>query len=452
MTDSVTPVVLAAGKGTRMQSETPKVLHSCFGEPMLTHVLRSLSRASTGTPRVVLGSGRGEVRSRIEKDFREVVQEEQFGTGHAVRTALESSSMEDGGSLLVTCGDIPGIRPGTFDALVEAYRASEADLMLLTTRLDDPEGYGRVKKEDSGAVSAIVEEADASPKEKKIDRINTGVMIGRTSVYRNYLTDLDADNEQGELYLTDLVELLNDDGRPVDHYEVEDSWEVTGINTRRDLVTFEEEGYRRRARSLLDEGVTVRSPDSVRIGPWVTVEEDVELEGSVTVQGESHLGTGVTVRGDTFIVDSEVGSGSFVDRSTIKSSRIGSDVTVGPYTHVRPDCEVGDGVRLGNFVELKKTQVGTHSKIPHLSYVGNAEIGCEVNIGAGTIFCNYDGENKYRTTIRDGAFVGSNVEIVAPVTIGENVTLAAGSTITEDVPDESLGVGRSRQENIEEWE
>lgn len=453
MSSTIYPVVLAAGKGTRMQSERPKVLHTCFGEPLLTHVLRSLDRAQLASPYVVLGEGREEVRSTIDRDFREVLQERQLGTGHAVQQVVESENFDLDDTLLVTCGDIPGIRPETFENLVDSHRQSDADLTLMITRLDDPDGYGRVKiTEPDDRIVDIVEDADATPEEKAIKRVNTGVMIGGYEMFDTFLPRLQDDNEQGELYLTDVVSLLNEQDRVVDYHEVEDSWEVSGLNTRRDLVNFERTGYRRRAKKLLDRGVTVRDPDRVRIGPWVDVERDVDLHGSVTVEGVSRLGEDVTVRGDTRIVDAEIGKGTTIEKSVVKSSRIGSDVTVGPYTHVRPGCDVGDGVRLGNFTELKKTQIGTRSKVPHLSYVGDAEIGSEVNVGAGTIFCNYDGENKSQTTIKDGAFIGSNVEIIAPVTVGEGATIGAGSTITDDVPDGSLGLGRARQENIKGWE
>jgi bifunctional UDP-N-acetylglucosamine pyrophosphorylase/glucosamine-1-phosphate N-acetyltransferase len=405
------------------------------------------------SPFVVLGEGRDEVRSSIDQGFREVVQDRQLGTGHAVQKVIESADIDPDAGLLVTCGDIPGIRPETFDQLVQAHEESEADLTLMTTRFDDPTGYGRVKvSEPEDRVLEIVEETDASPEETAIKRVNTGVMIGRFGLFDSLLPQLETDNEQGELYLTDVVGLLNENDRSVDYYEVEDSWQVSGLNTRRDLVEFEREGYRRRANELLEKGVTVRDPSSVRIGPWVEVQRDVDLEGSVTVHGESALGEDVTVRGDTRIVDSDVGPGTTIEKSVVKSSRIGSDVSVGPYTHVRLGCDVGDGVRLGNFTELKKTQIATRSKVPHLSYVGNAEIGSDVNIGAGTIFCNYDGVEKSQTTIKDGAFIGSNVEIIAPVTIGEQATIGAGSTITNDVPDGSLGVGRARQDNIENWD
>lgn len=453
MVSTIHAVVLAAGKGTRMNSDRPKVLHECFGEPMVGHVLRSLRRSGTDSETLVLGFGREQVNEILSGDYQSIIQEEQLGTGHAVLRALEESDFSSESSLLVTCGDIPGISPTTYSNFLESYRDSSADLMLLVTELEDPEGYGRVKvADDRTDVVEIVEEADASPDEKNINRINTGVMCGKKDVLEEYLPRLESNNEQGELYLTDVVELMNQDDRTVDYHSIDDTWQVTGINTRRQLVSFEQDGYRRRAENLLASGVTVHDPDRVKIGPWVDVEKDVVLEGDVTVQGECTLRDNVELRGNVRVWNSVLGSATSVVDSTIKSSRIGDNVTIGPYAHIRPGCQVGDDVRLGNFIEVKQSTVGSNSNISHLSYIGDAEIGNHVNVGAGTITCNYDGSEKYKTSVEDGVFIGSNVEIVAPVTIGEDATIGAGSTITDDVPTGSLGIGRERQKNIDDWD
>lgn len=449
----INPLVLAAGQGTRMNSDIPKVLHETFGEPMLTHVLRSLERSDVRSPHVVLGSGREQVRSKIESEYEEVIQEEQLGTGHAVKKVLNSTNFSNDSHLLVTCGDIPGLKPSLLNRFADAYMDSSAELMLMITEVEDPEGYGRVKLDDrQQSVQKIVEHSDATEEEKAIRRINTGVLCGKVGMMDDYLSQLNPDNEQGELYLTDVVELARDDGHPVDYFKAEDTWQVRGINTRRELVDFERKGYRRRADRLIDKGVTIRDPDMIKIGPWVDIARDVELQGSVSLLGNSKINTGTEIRGDCYIFHTEIGTDSFVESSTIKFSKLGADVQVGPYTHVRPDCDISEGVRLGNFVEIKKTSVGKNSNISHLSYVGNSEIGQNVNVGAGTITCNYDGEDKYKTLIEDDVFIGSNVEIVAPVTISSDATIGAGSTITKDVPSGSLGIGRERQENIPEWD
>ncbi len=302
MTSSVLPVVLAAGRGTRMNSERPKVLHKCFGEPMIEHVLRSLRLAFDENPVLVVGDAQKSVRDTLDGTFREVRQDNPMGTGHALIRVLEDSNFEPGRNLLVTCGDIPGIAPETFESFREEYESSPSDLMLFTTEVEDPEGYGRVKLDEGNqSVAQVVEDSDASPSELSLKRIHTGVLMGTVNLFDTFLPVLDRDNEQGELYLTDVVKLLNEDDRTVDYFDFDDAWQVTGINTRRQLVEFEREGYRRIAYELLEGGVTVHDPESTKISPWAVVEPDVELEGSVSVIGKSRLGQGAKVIGDTRI-------------------------------------------------------------------------------------------------------------------------------------------------------
>lgn len=451
MKESVEAVVLAAGQGTRMNSEKPKVCHDCFGEPMITHIVRSLSRAGVESLRAVVGEGRERVKAVLPDSVESVPQDEQLGTGHAVKQVLQATDDPVGTPMLVTCGDIPGVRPETYERLLEAYENSAAKLVLLTTTVDDPEGYGRVKVNDEGKVQSIVEEVDASPRERKINRINTGIMCGERGVFADLLPELENNNEAGEFYLTDVVGLMNTNDLSVEYLEVEDPWEVTGINTRRQLVEFERTGYRRRVDRLLSDGVTVHDPGRVKIGPWVEVAGDVEVEGGLYVYGESRLESGVRIVGETRIVDSTVGAGTSVDASTLKSSEVGENVSIGPYAHLRPGAKLSEDVKVGNFVEVKNSTIGPESNVSHLSYIGDAELGRNVNVGAGTITCNYDGSEKHRTVVEDDVFIGSNVEIVAPARIGRGATLGAGSTITRDVPAEGLGVGRARQDNIEDW-
>ncbi|MFB6346123.1 MAG: bifunctional UDP-N-acetylglucosamine diphosphorylase/glucosamine-1-phosphate N-acetyltransferase GlmU [bacterium] len=451
MSKTTEGIILAAGQGTRMNSNKPKVCHRCFGEPMITHIVRSLNRASMSSIMAVVGEGREEVETILPESVGTVLQENQLGTGHALRQVIDERTIDSGTPLLVTCGDIPGVRPETYETLSETYHNTDSELVLLTTTLDDPAGYGRIKLDDSGRVTSIVEEVDASEQEKRIDLINTGIMCGSIDVFQEYLPKLQSDNEAGEYYLTDVVELMNDEGRRVDQVEVDDSWEVTGINTRRQLVDFERKGYTRRAERSLAKGVTLHDPESVKIGPWVDIARDVEVEGSAFLYGDSRLESGVRIFGQTRIVDSVLGEGTVVDSSTVKSSSLGQDVSIGPNAHLRPGAKISNDAKVGNFVEIKNSTVGEGSKVSHLSYIGDAEIGRNVNVGAGTITCNYDGTQKHRTIVEDDVFIGSNVEIVAPARIGEGATLGAGSTITKDVPAGSLGVGRERQDIIENW-
>lgn len=451
MTQDVEGVVLAAGQGTRMNSEKPKVCHECFGEPMITHILRSLRRSDLESVTAVVGEGRDRVERLLPEGVGSVLQEEQLGTGHAVQQVFDGADLSGTSALLVTCGDIPGVRPATYERLLETYEETEARLVLLTTTVDDPEGYGRIKLDEDGTVTAIVEEVDATPEEAAIDRINTGIMCGAVSVFERFLPELENNNEAGEYYLTDVVEMMNDNEMSVEFVEVEDPWEVTGINTRRQLVGFERTGYRRRVEDLLDSGVTVHDPDRVKIGPWVDVAGDVELEGGVYAYGESELESGVRVFGETRIVGTTVGAGTTIQSSTLKSSEVGENVSIGPYAHLRPGAKIAEDVKIGNFVEVKNSTIGPGTSVSHLSYLGDAEFGENVNVGAGTITCNYDGSDKHKTVVEDDVFIGSNVEIVAPARIGEGATLGAGSTITKDVPADALGIGRDRQKNIDDW-
>ena len=446
-----TAVVLAAGKGTRMKSDLPKVLHECFGEAMITHVCRSLRRSRIPRQIAVLGTGKQQVENVLRESVETVEQKQQKGTGHAVQQAVEELNMADEVPLIVTCGDIPGIRPETYESVVKQMLEGEADAVVLTSRLDDPSGYGRVVCSDQGLVEQIVEDADASSDQKQIKLVNTGIICATAGTFRKQLPQLSNDNESGEYYLTDVIGLIRNDGGRVESVEVQDNWEITGINTRRQLVEFEQEGYRRQNQHFLDNGVTVRDPQRVKIGPWVEIGEDVELEGDVTIIGESTVGRGSRICGRVQVTDSVIGEENDIRDSTLSSARLGNGVRVGPYCHVRPGTEVGDGVRLGNFVEIKKSTVQSHTNIAHLSYIGDAEVGADVNVGAGTITCNYDGYEKHKTTIEDHVFIGSNSELVAPVTVGEGAMIGAGSTVTEDVPKDSLYLSRAGETIRKQW-
>lgn len=443
-------VVLAAGQGTRMNSEKPKVCHRCFGEPMLTHVQRSLVRSNCEATTVVVGVGREKVQELLPGSTESVVQDEQLGTGHALQTVLSKSEIADETTILVTCGDIPGVQPETYDRILTEYNQSEAALALLTVHKDDPTGYGRVIQKEK-RVRRIVEEKDATVEEKEISLVNTGIMCGSAGLFRQWLPEVSADNQADEYYLTEVIELLNGAGETVRAVEVDSEWQVRGINTRRQLVDFERTGYRRIANEFLDRGVTIHNPDRVKIGPWVELEKDVEIDGPVTLWGETTVKQGTRFVGPTNVFNAQFGKQNFVRRSHITEAKFGNGVQIGPFCHVRPGTRVEDEVRLGNFVEAKQSQIKSNTNVSHLSYIGDTELGREANIGAGTITCNYDGYQKHKTVIGDEVFVGSNCELVAPVEIESGAMIGAGSTVTEDVPADSLAVSRAPQETKNNW-
>ncbi len=443
-------VVLAAGEGTRMNSELPKVCHRCFGEPMIKHVERGLKISGFSEITVVVGSGRERVEELLDSQVKRAVQEEQLGTGDALRAALEKIEISDDIPLVVTCGDVPGVRPSTYGRLLDNFSSSPTELTLLTTEVDDPTGYGRIVTENDSVIK-IVEEKDATSREKEIKTVNTGIMCGRAGTFRDRLPELSADNAAGEYYLTDLVELLVDEGRTVDTQVVEDEWEVRGVNTRRQLVQFEREGYQKQVERAFENGVTVHDPDRVKIGPWVELGSDVELENEVTLWGETKLGRGCRFIGPVFAYNAEFGQDNFVRRSYVNNASFGDRVRIGPYCNVRPETEIDSDVRLGNFVEIKASRIDSDTNVSHLAYVGNAEIGQNSNLGAGTITCNYDGYEKHRTVIGNDVFIGSNCELVAPVEVETGAMIGAGSTITEDVPSFSLALSRAKQVTKQDW-
>jgi bifunctional UDP-N-acetylglucosamine pyrophosphorylase/glucosamine-1-phosphate N-acetyltransferase len=443
-------VVLAAGKGTRMNSSLPKVCHRCFGEPMLIHVLRSLDKSKCVNTTVVVGAGRKRVESVLPEGVEAVEQEKQLGTGDALASALGKGDIPDEAIVLVTCGDIPGVRPQTYDKIYNKCEEG-SDLVLLGCGVDDPSGYGRVVVDSDGMVEKIVEEKEATSDEKKINLINTGILAAKASLWRRYLPKISADNEAGEYYLTDVIEMVVADKGQVQLATVKDSWEVSGINTRSRLVEFEKIGFQRRAEELLDSGVTVHDPERVKIGPWVEIEQDVEIEGDVEIIGPCSVDSGTSITGPTRISFSDIGPDNNIIRSQITDAKTGSRVSVGPFCHVRPRTVVKDDVRLGNFVEIKKSKIESETNVAHLSYIGDASIGSNVNVGAGTITCNYDGYEKHRSVIEDDVFVGSNCELIAPVTVNAGAIIGAGTTLTDDVPPRSLAISRVEQKIHKNW-
>ncbi len=425
-------IVLAAGQGTRMKSRRAKVLHDLCGVPMLGHVLRN-ARALTPTRLiVVIGKDADEVRSRFDDDVEFVLQAEQKGTGHAVRVA-EPTLGPVTGDVLVLYGDTPLLRPATIERMRAVKQETGSDLVMLTARARNIPG--RVLRDETGRVARIIEASDATPEELEIEERNTGVYLFGADLLREGLAALEPDNEQGELYLTDIVAFAVQKGLRVEGLEIEDADECLGINTRRELADATRVMRARIIERLMDDGVTFIDPDSVYIDADVRIGRDSVIENGVVISGASVLGEGVHIKSGCVIED----------------SRIGDDVTIGPSAHLRPGNDIGAGVRIGNFVEVKNSTLGPRTKAAHLGYIGDADVGADVNFSCGAIVVNYDGYKKSRSTIGDGAFIGCNVNLVSPVEIEPKAFVAAGSTITKDVPEDALAVGRARQKNIDGW-
>lgn len=440
-------VILAAGKGTRMKSRLPKVLHTLAGRPMISYPIELARRLQARPVIVVLGHQAQAVRGCLEGDDLDVVlQEPQLGTGHALFFAREVMKGYKG-DLLVLCGDMPLLRLETVEGLVAYHREKGAALTVLVGQLEDPSGYGRVVRGNQGRIVKIVEEKDASWREKEIQEVNSGTYCAKAESLFQALESLCCENAQAEYYLTDVVEILSDEG--VFGYNVCCEEELLGVNDRADLAKAEQVFQQRIRFHWMREGVTLLDPESVFIGAEVTLGRDTLLEPQVLLQGRTTVGEGCRIGAGSTIEDSIIGDGVLIKpHCVITQSVIRPGAVVGPFAHLRPGAEIGPEARVGNFVEIKNTRLGKRSKASHLSYLGDAEIGEEVNIGAGTITCNYDGMAKHRTIIGNRVFVGSDTQLIAPVKVGDGAVVGAGSTITEDVPPGALAVARMRQVNL----
>ena len=448
-------VVLAAGDGTRMRSALPKVLHQVAGRSLLTWVVEA---ALTLEPAAIHVVYRHEaVRSAVEAEvgpvpggpsLRWVEQARPLGTGHAVAQALPD--VAEGRGVVVLNGDGPDLDPAALRRICAA--AGPDRLALLTVSLERPDGYGRVRRDSCGLVEGIVEERDASPAEREIREVNTGAMAAPVEALRRWVTALSADNEQGEYYLTDIVAMAVGEGSLVAPVELSAPGTVLGVNDRADLEAAERRLQRRRVEELMRAGVTVRDASRVDIRGSVEAGEDVTIDVGVVLEGRVRLGRNATIGPYSVLRDAEIGEGAEVrSHCVIDGARVAPRARIGPFARLRPGTVVGEDARIGNFVEVKSSRIGTGSKANHLSYVGDAEVGRGVNIGAGTITCNYDGVDKHRTTIEDGAFIGSGVELVAPVRVGAGATIGAGSTVTRDAPPGQLTLARCRQTSIARW-
>ncbi len=441
-------VILAAGQGTRMKSRLPKVLHPMAGLPLLEHVVRTALALAPRAIHVVVGHGAGQVREALaDYALHWVTQEQQLGTGHAVLQALPAVAEDS--TVLVLYGDVPLITAPTLERLVALADGAPA---LLTARLAAPTGYGRILRDGQGRVLGVVEEKDASATERAIDEVNTGVLAAPAADLRRYLPQVGNDNRQGEYYLPDILALAVAEGKPIASVEATSELEILGVNDRVQLNRVEREFQRRRAEQLMLEGVSIADADRLDIRGDLSCAEDVHIDVNVVFEGEVQLGRGVTIGPNCVIRDARIEDGATVHAmSHLQEVVVGSGASVGPYARLRPGTVLAAGARVGNFVETKKANIGAGSKVNHLSYIGDCDMGAGVNIGAGTITCNYDGVSKHRTEIGDGVFVGSNSTLVAPLEIADGGFVAAGSTITRSVEQNELAVGRGRQRNVQGW-
>ncbi|HPR05826.1 MAG TPA: bifunctional UDP-N-acetylglucosamine diphosphorylase/glucosamine-1-phosphate N-acetyltransferase GlmU [Denitromonas sp.] len=442
-------VVLAAGQGTRMRSALPKVLQPLAGRPMLAHVLGTARTLGATKICVVYGHGGETVREALAApDLAWALQSPQLGTGHAVQQALPH--LDDAQIALVLYGDVPLIGEATLRRLLDAAQGN--CLGLLTVELDDPTGYGRIVRNADGQVLRIVEHKDASEAERAVREVNTGILAAPAALLRDWLGRLGNDNAQGEYYLTDIIAMAVEAGVPVVATQPDTVVETLGVNNRRQLAELERSYQLTCAERLLDAGVTLADPARIDVRGELNCERDVRIDVNCVFEGSVTLGEGVQIGANCVIRNARIGAGTRIHPySHIEDTVMGPACVIGPYARTRPGTELGEDVHLGNFVEVKNSRIDNHSKANHLAYVGDADIGQRVNVGAGTITCNYDGANKFRTVIEDDVFIGSDTQLVAPVRVGRGATLGAGTTLSKDAPAEQLTVSRARQISIPGW-
>ncbi|HEX9161651.1 MAG TPA: bifunctional UDP-N-acetylglucosamine diphosphorylase/glucosamine-1-phosphate N-acetyltransferase GlmU [Thermoanaerobaculia bacterium] len=453
-TNDLEIVILAAGLGKRMKSSTIKILHRAAGRPIIEYVLDLASELSDAPPVMIIGHQREQVQEAVGDRARFATQDPQLGTGHAVLQAaqvLEPAGVK-GKRVLILSGDVPLTRRETLQKLIDEHERSRNALTLLTMRLDDPQSYGRIVRDKNGGVVKIVEAKDASDEEKRIDEVNAGIYIFDAEHLFDNLRNLGNTNAQGEYYLTDLLAVLRNAGHRVGAVIAADAIEALGVNSRADLAAVEAEIQRRVVGKLMKDGVTFRNPTTVVIDSTVSIGKDTVIYPFVTIEGTTRIGSRCVIEPGTHLQNMIVGENVHIRSGTVaEDAEIGDDATIGPYAHLRGGTKLGRHVKIGNFVETKKAVFGEGSKASHLSYIGDAEVGADVNIGAGTITCNYDGVNKYKTVLEDGVFIGSDTQLVAPVRVGKGAYVGAGSTITKDVPPDSLALSRVPQRIVEGW-
>ncbi|HEX6923147.1 MAG TPA: bifunctional UDP-N-acetylglucosamine diphosphorylase/glucosamine-1-phosphate N-acetyltransferase GlmU [Bacillales bacterium] len=443
-------VILAAGEGTRMKSKLYKVLHPVCGKPMVQHVVDEASKSGMNRVVTVIGRGADAVKSQLGDDVDYAQQEEQLGTAHAVMQA-ERFLGEENGTTVVLYGDTPLITKDTVEALIADHEQSGAKATILTSIADDPYGYGRVIRNEDDTVRRVVEEKDASAEEKQIKEINTGIYCFDNRELFKALKHVNNDNAQGEYYLPDVVEILQNKGESVRAYQTNDFAETLGVNDRVQLAEAERVMQRRINEGHMRNGVTFIDPGSTYIGTEVSIGADTVIYPGALLSGETVIGENCMIGPQTEIKDATIGEDSVIKQSVVHDSLIGKAVNIGPFSHIRPASDIADEAKIGNFVEVKKSTIGKGSKASHLGYIGDADIGQNVNFSCGAITVNYDGDQKHLTRVEDGAFVGCNVNLVAPVTVEKGAFVAAGSTITDPVPSEALAIARSRQTTKENY-
>ncbi len=446
-------IILAAGEGTRMKSKLPKVMHKICGKPLLSHVISTAKASGIDKNIVVVGKGGNIVRDNIKEDVLFVDQPigegVPYGTGFAVIQAKDY--IEDNSHVIILYGDTPLITSDTIMNIIDFHKKGNYEATVLSADFDDPTGYGRIIRDHSGNVTAIVEHKDASEQERSIKEINSGIYCFNGKSLKLALDRLDNNNAQNEYYITDAIKIINDLGLKVGGYKILDSEEIQGINSRQQLAEAEKIMRKRINNSHMNNGVTMLDPESTYIDADVTIGKDTIIYPGAIIEGKTSIGEDCIIGQNSRIVDSNIGNKVETQISTILESKVDDNAHIGPYAYLRPNSEIGKNVKIGDFVEVKNSRIDDNSKASHLSYIGDAYVGKGVNIGCGAVFVNYDGKKKHKTVVQDNAFIGCNVNLVAPVEVEEGAYVAAGSTITEDVPKESLSIARARQVNKEGW-
>jgi bifunctional UDP-N-acetylglucosamine pyrophosphorylase/glucosamine-1-phosphate N-acetyltransferase len=444
-------VILAAGMGKRMQSERPKVLHTIAGQPMLFHLIKTARSLNPDRLIVVVGHGQDQIRAALadQPDILFADQTPQLGTGHAVMQAADLLVPGDGATL-VLYGDVPLVQVPTLQALLAA---SDGGLALLTETLTDPTGYGRIVRDDSGHVVAIVEEKDANEALRSIQEVNTGMLVASTPALKQWLSQINNQNAQGEYYLTDIIGLAAQTKVEINTVAPQFAFETQGVNSRLQQATLERQWQNELARQQLVAGVALADPQRFDVRGTLECGRDVFIDVGCVFEGHVELGNNVVIEPHCVIRNATIGDGTTIKAySHVEQAQVGAQAQIGPYARLRPGTVLADQVHVGNFVEIKNSVIGRASKANHLAYVGDADVGQGVNIGAGTITCNYDGVNKHRTVIEDDAFIGSDTQLVAPVRVGKGATLGAGTTLTQDAPPHKLTVSRTAQSTLESWQ
>lgn len=447
-------LILGAGYGTRMKSDIPKVLHLFDGKPIIINILEEISRIENIKGVVIVVGYKGELvvdeinKWKKDKNIRfkiDFVQQKLLkGSGRAV---LESSSeIKHYKNLLVMAGDVPAINSDTLKDMYEAFLKKQLSCVILTAVLEDTKSYGRIIRDETGNVCSIVEKSELKEEQEKIKEINSGIYIFKTDKLLKHLRKLKPKGPKKEYYLTDVIENLYGDKEKIDTYIVNDEIEITGVNSKLELIDLEKKVYKKRNYDLLNSGVIIKDVDNVCISKGISIKKDTLIYPYTFIKGETSIGKNCVIGQNVIIEDSIIEDDCFIDAFCyIRNSRIRKGSKIGPFTHIRPESDIGPEAKIGNFSEIKKSRIRRGSKVPHLSYIGDTDMGEKVNVGAGTITCNYDGIKKHKTVIHDGAFIGSNTNLVAPVKVGRNVLIGAGSTITEDIPDNKLAIARARQ-------